>query len=135
MNEKYNLNTVQRSTQSPAARLLSWLATGIVAVLCLLLAPILILVIPSYSNMFQGLGVELPWPTRVLLATYYWLLPIFFVALALLVVWKGCSTRELRRRFLLTARVFFAALITVGLVVFVLYLPVLTLAGKLAIAK
>jgi type II secretory pathway component PulF len=135
MNENYSLNTAQRPAQFPVARLLSWLATGIVAVSCLLLAPILISVIPSYSNMFHGLGVELPWPTRVLLATYYWLLPIFFVALAVFVVWKECSTRELRRRFLLTARVFFAALITVGLVAFVLYLPVLTLASKLAIAK
>jgi hypothetical protein len=85
--------------------------------------------------MFQSLEVELLWPKRVLLATYDWLLPIYFVALAVFVVWKECLIRELRRRLLLTARVFFAPLITVGLVVFVLYLPVLALASKLVIAK
>jgi hypothetical protein len=135
MNENFSMNTPDTPTQFQVGRLLSWFATGIVAFTCALLAPILIRVVPIYANMFEGLGVELPWPTRVLLATYYWLLPIFFVALAVFVVWKEYSTRELRRRFLLTARVFFAALITVGLVVFVLYLPVLTLASKLVIAK
>jgi hypothetical protein len=135
MNENYTMNTAQRPTQFPVARLLSWLATGIVAASCLLLAPILIRAIPIYSNMFQGLDVQLPWPTRVLFATYYWFLPSFFVALAVFVIWKECSTRELRRKALLTARVFFAALIAVGIVIFVLYLPLLALASKLGVAK
>ena len=56
--------------------------------------------------MFKGLGVELPLPTRVLLATYYWLLPLFFIALAGFVVWKEISLRELRYRFVVTITVF-----------------------------
>ena len=135
MNENHRMDTPQRATEFPVARLLSWLTTGIVAASCLLLAPLLVRAIPIYSDMFHGLEVQLPWPTRVLFATYYWFLPILFVTLAVFVVWKERSTRELRRRFLLTARVFFAALITVGLVISALYLPLLTLAGKLGTAK
>jgi len=135
MNEDYSMNTAQRHAQFPIARLFSWLATGIVAVSCLLLAPILIRVIPIYSNMFQGLEVQLPWPTRVLFATYCWLFPVFFVALAVFVIWKEYTTRELGRRFLLSARVFFAALVTAGVVIFVLYLPLLALTSKLGIEK
>jgi hypothetical protein len=129
------MSVPNKITQFPVGRSLSWVATAIVAASCLLLAPILIRAIPIYSNMFQGLEIQLPWPTRGLFATHYWLLPSFFVALAVFVIWKECSTRELRRRLLLTARVFFVALITVGIVIFVLYLPLLALASKLGIAK
>jgi hypothetical protein len=135
MNENHSMDTPQRATEFPVSRLLSWLTTGIVAALCLLLAPLLVRVIPVYSDMFHGLGVQLPWPTRILLATYYWLLPSLFVALAVFVICKEYSIHELRRRFVLTARVFFVALITVGIVIFLLYLPLLTLASKLGIAK
>ena len=135
MNENCTLNADHRPTQFSVTGLLSWLATVIVAALCLLLAPILTRVIPIFFNLFHGLEVQLPWPTRVLFATYYWLIPSCLVALAVFVFWKECSTREPRRRFLLTSRVFFAALITVGIVIFLLYLPLLTLASKLGIAK
>jgi hypothetical protein len=135
MNENHSMDQPQTAAEFPVARLLSWLTTGFVAVACLLLAPLLIRVIPIYSNMFHALEVQLPWPTRVLFATYYWLLPGFFVALAVFVISKECSIRELRRRFLLTMRVFLVALITVGIVIFVLYLPLLTLASKLGIPK
>ena len=135
MNQNHSPSTPQRVTEFPVARLLSWLATGIVAASCFLLVPLLVRVIPIYSEMFHGLEVQLPWPTRVLFATYYWLLPSFFVAMALFVICKEWSIRELRRRFQLTARVFFVVLMTLGIVIFVIYLPLLTLAGKLGIAK
>jgi hypothetical protein len=129
------MNTPTGPTQFPIARLLSWVSTGIVAVSCLSLPPILFLVIPIYSKMFQALEVQLPWPTRVFFANYFWLLPGIFVGLAVFVICKEWSISELRRRFQLTARVVFVALLAVGIVIFVLYLPLLTLAGKLATAK
>jgi type II secretory pathway component PulF len=135
MNGNYSMNTPHPPTQFQVGHFLSWFATGIVAFSCTLLAPIFIRVIPIYANMFQGLGVELPWPTRFLLATYYWLLPIFFITLTVFVIWKECSARELRPKFQLTARVFFGALFAVGLVILALYLPMLTLASKLVDAK
>jgi hypothetical protein len=135
MNENHSVDTPQKATEFPMVRLLSWLTTGIVAALCLLLVPLAVRVIPIYSDMFHGLEVQLPWPTRILSATYYWLLPSLFVALAVFVICKEYLIHELRRRFVLTARVFFAALITMGIVIFLLYLPLLTLASKLGIAK
>jgi hypothetical protein len=134
MNEKLGMNAQIRA-QFVATSSLSWIATAIVAFSCTLLAPAFVRGIPIFANMFRQLQVELPWPTRFLFATYYWVLPILFTALAVFVIWKELSARELRRKFLLTARVFIAALLTVGLVMFVLYLPVLTLASKLAITK
>ena len=135
MTEDNSMDTPQRDTEFPVARLLSWLTTGIVAALCLLLAPLLLRVIPIYSNMFHGLEVQLPWPARILFAAYCWLLPSLFVALAVFVICKAYAIHELRRRFVLTARVFFVALLTVGIVVFLLYLPLLTLASKMGTAK
>jgi len=49
--------------------------------------------------------------------------------------WKEYTTREFGRRFLLGTRVFFAALITVDVVIFVLYLPLFTLTSKLGTEK
>jgi len=85
--------------------------------------------------MFQGLAVELPLPTRFFLATYAWLLPFLFTVLTVFVILKEFLARELRRRFLLTARVFLAALITAGVVILILYLPLLALGTKLVKAK
>jgi type II secretory pathway component PulF len=135
MNENYTLNTPKTCTQYPVGRSLSWFATAIVAFSCALCAPVLVRVIPIYSSMFRQVGVELPWPTRFLLTSYSWLLPVFFIGLAIFVIWKECSARELRRKFLLTARVFIAAVFTMVLVIFLLYLPVLTLASKLVDPK
>jgi hypothetical protein len=129
------MSTPQVRTRFLVTPSLSWIATAMVAFSCTLLAPVLDRVIPIFATMFQQLEVELPWPTRLLLATYYWLLPSLLVPLAVFVVWKEFSAREIRRKFLLTTRVFLAALFIVGLVIFVLYLPVLTLAMKLLEAK
>ena len=66
-----------------------------------------------------------------MLATYMWLLPLLFTALAVFVVLKEFAAREPRRRLLLTARVFLAALIIGVFVIFILYLPLLTMEVKL----
>ncbi len=70
-----------------------------------------------------------------MLATYMWLPPLLFTTLAVFVILKEFAAREVRLRFLLTGRVFLAALIAAGLVIFVLYLPLLTLLAKLVKAK
>jgi hypothetical protein len=114
---------------------LSWLATGVVAFLCSVLGLASAHFVQPFAALFQGLGVKLPPPTRLMMATYMWLLPLLFTALAVLVILKEFLARDTRRRFLLTTSVFLAAVITVGSVIFILYLPVLTLGAKLASAK
>ena len=114
---------------------LSWLATGVVAFLCSVLGLTSPHFVQPFAAMFQGIGVELPSLTRLLLATYMWLLPVLFTALAVFAILKEFLARETRRRFLLTTSVFLAAVITVSSVIFILYLPLLTLEAKLVRAK
>jgi hypothetical protein len=129
------MDTHQTHTQLQLSTVLSWLATGVVAFLCSVFGLASGRFVQPFAVMLQGLGVELPLPTRFVLATYVWLLPLLFSALAIFVVLKEFLARELRRRFVLTARVFLAALNAVGLVILILYLPVLTLAAKLVKTK
>jgi hypothetical protein len=114
---------------------LSWLAAGGVAFLCCVFALASPYFVQPFAAMLQGIGAELPSLTRLLLATYMWLLPLLFTALAVFVILKEFLAREPRRRLLLTTSVFLAAVITVSSVVFILYLPLLTLEAELARAK
>jgi hypothetical protein len=129
------MRRLETNNQFQIGKLLSWLATGIVALFCVMTGLYLVRAIPIFATMFQGLGVELPLSTRLLLATYYWVLPVLFVALAVFVVWKEISLRELRYRIIVTITVFLAALGAPGLVMLVLYQPLFTLIKKLGEAK
>jgi type II secretory pathway component PulF len=113
----------------------SWLMTGLVAFLCSVLGLASPHFVQPFAAMFQGIGVELPSLTRLLLTTYMWLLPVLFTALAVFAILKEFLAREPRQRFLLSTSVLFAAVITVRSVIFILYLPLLTLEEKLARAK
>ena len=121
--------------QSQIGTLLSWVATVVVVLFCALSGLYIVRVVPIFATMFQGLGVELPLPTRVLLASYYWLLPLFFVALSVFVVWKEISLRELRYKFVVTVTVFLASLSAPGLVILALYAPLFVLIRKLSEVK
>ena len=132
MNERHIVNTAQAHTPAQAGPAASWLATGVVALPCLFFGLVLGHVREPFATMYQGLAVEVSWPTRFLVATHVWPLRLLFVALAVFVIWKEFSVRELRRRFALTARTFFAALVTGALFIFVLYLPQFVLTGKQA---
>jgi len=121
--------------QFQVGKLFSWLTTGVVVLFCVLNGLYMVRAVPIFVTMYQGLGVELPLPTRVLLATYYWLLPLFFIALAVFVIWKEISLRELRYKFVVTITVFLASLSAPGLVILVLYQPLFVLIKKLSEAK
>jgi len=85
--------------------------------------------------MFRAPGVELPWATYFLIATDAWPLWLVFYFLAVFVIAKEFSVRDLRRRFVLIARTFFAGIMTVVLPISALYLPLFVLIGKLARTK
>jgi hypothetical protein len=129
------METLQVQSRPQLTIALSWLAAGVVALLCSVLALALPHFVEPFAAMFQGLEVELPSLTRFMLATYMWLLPLLFTALAVFVILKEFLAREPRRRLLLTTSVFLAAVITVSSAVFILYLPLLTLEAKLARTK
>ena len=129
------MDALETRNQFQIGKLFSWLATAIVALFCVLTGLSLARAIPTFATMFQGLGVELPLPTRVLLDTYKWFIPLLFVALAVFVIWKEFSLREIRYRVVVTITVFLASLTAPGLVVFILYQPLFVLMKKLSEAK
>jgi hypothetical protein len=129
------METLQIQSKPQLTVALSWLAAGVVAFLCSVLALASPHFVEPFAVMLQGIGGELPSLTRFMLATYMWLLPILFTALAVFVILKEFLAREPRRRFLLTTSVFLAAVITVSSVIFILYLPLLALEAELARAK
>jgi hypothetical protein len=129
------METYQMHSRARLSIVGSWLVTGVVALLCSVLGLVSPRFIEPFAALFQGLAVDLPSPTRLLIETYVWLLPLVFTARAMHVILKEFVARELRRRFLLTASVFVAAIVTVGTVAVILYLPSLALAAKLAKTK
>ena len=60
-----------------------------------MIAVILWKVIPTFASMFEGLGAELPLPTRIVIAMSNWfvrLLPFLVVGIVLLVVRSSGAT-------------------------------------------
>jgi type II secretory pathway component PulF len=129
------METHQIQANPQMSIVLSWLATGVAAFLCGVLGLASPHFVQPFAAMFQELGVELPWLTRMMLANYMWLLPLLFAALAVGVILKEFLSSEPRRRFLLTTSVLLAVVITAGSVIFILYLPLLTLGAKLVRPK
>ena len=116
---------------SPKSSRIPWFMVVVGCFYFLWLAFIFTRTIPVFSKLYEGLGVELPLPTRILLSLHYWFLPSVFTIAALLTIAKKLvefSERQLR--------VVNVALIVIGAVlpasVFcILYLPLFVLIGKL----
>jgi hypothetical protein len=119
-------------TLAKVAGPLSWALTAFVALQCAVSAIAMVRVVSIFQEMFKGIGVELPWPTRLLLATYYWSLPAFFLILVLLLIGKEFALLENRRKFVFTGEIFLAAVFTPGLVMLILYLPLFVLIRRLS---
>ena len=110
---------------------LAWVATLLVSLSCICACIFLLLSMGSFTELFKGLGVELPLATRFLIATYSWLFPLLFVGAAVLVIAKEFVLRDVRRRLAATVIIFVATVSWVGLVHYVLYLPLFDLVKKL----
>jgi type II secretory pathway component PulF len=114
---------------------LAWVATLLVSVGCLSACILLLRFTGIFTELFKGLGVELPQATRFLIATYSWLYPLVFVGAAALVIAKEFVLSDVRRRLGSTLIIFVAAASAVGLVQYALNLPLLELVKKLSQAK
>jgi len=113
----------------------AWVAAIFVSLCCIYICLVLVQSTGIFKELFKGLGVELPLATRFLIATYIWLYPLLFSGAAVLVIAKEFVLRDMRRRLAATAIVFVGAISSVGLVQYVLYLPLLDLVRKLSQAK
>ena len=96
-----------------------------------ILCVLLLKVVPIYATLFEGLSVELPFPTDVLIATYRWSLPLFYLfAIAVAVVRQFLSIRGIRLR-LANFTLIFAGILVPPLVILCMYLPLFVLTHKL----
>jgi hypothetical protein len=121
----------EKSTSRQPGEGFSWVATFIVAMSCLLACLVLVHSTRIFTEMLTNLGVQLPFATRFFLASYRWLLPILFVGSAVAVVAKEFLLRGVARRLGATVIVFLIAASSVGVIVYLLHLPMLELIQKL----
>ena len=92
-------------------------------------------VVPIFAELFKGLEVELPFATRILVTHYMWISALFVGGAVILPIVTELMIPATRRRLIISSSAFAASVVSVGLVVFVLYLPVFELARKAGQAK
>jgi hypothetical protein len=87
--------------------------------------------IPIFAQLFNGLGVDLPFPTTLLMATYWWSLPLFYLlACGLAVVKQFVPLAGVRLR-LADLALIFAGILMPPLIVLCMYLPLFLLIHQL----
>jgi len=88
-----------------------------------LTASVLAKVVPIFAELFKGLEVELPFATKILVAHYRWISALFVGGAVILPMVTEFLVSATRRRLIISSSAFAASVVSVGLVVFVLYLP------------
>src|SRR4030095_3322008 len=124
------------TTQNLGGRPIPWnTLAGIIAIFislgCLFTCFVLLRSIRMFDELFKGLGVELPVATKFLISNYVWIFAAFYGGAAFFSIGKELIVRSVPRRLVTSAAVVVAAVASLGLLHFVLYLPVLNLARKL----
>jgi type II secretory pathway component PulF len=84
-----------------------------------------------FTKLYEGLGVELPLPTRILLSFHSWFAPIVFALAAMLTVAKKLVEFSRRQLRVVNIALVVIGAVLPGLFVLFLYLPLFVLIGKL----
>ena len=87
--------------------------------------------IPIFAELFKGLGVDLPFPTNLLMATYRWSLPLFYLFASGVAVVKQFVPLQGMRSLLANFTLIFAGILMLPLVILCMYLPLFVLIHKL----
>ena len=110
------------------------LLTGLNGVVFLIYSLLALFVMPQFSKLFEAFGSELPLATRLVVDTYqyWWLVPVAFFVLYLLLHRQGEQLLWLQRG-LLAINYFFVVLeiLFIPVMVIILYLPIFHLAGQI----
>ncbi|MEM9401017.1 MAG: hypothetical protein AAGA44_00875 [Pseudomonadota bacterium] len=113
--------------QPPPARLLTLLASGILAILTALIYAVLFIATPSFSKLFAGFGGDLPTLTAVFLAFGHWFLVLGIVGfLPFVMLGLNRQVSERTRILLISASVgsFLLSLFVFAAWVVACYLPI-----------
>ncbi len=87
--------------------------------------------VPIFAELFKGLGVDLPFPTNLLMATYRWSLPLFYLFASGVAVVKQFVPLQGMRSRLANLTLIFAGILMLPLVILCMYLPLFVLIHKL----
>ncbi len=87
--------------------------------------------IPTFAKLFTGIAVDLPFPTNLLMATYKWSLPLFYLFASGVAVVKQFVPLQGVRSWLANFTLIFAGIVMLPLIVLCIYLPLFVLAHKL----
>jgi hypothetical protein len=123
----------QFPTNTPSNSRVPWLFALACCLYYLLAYLCLASAAPIFAKLFEGLGVALPLPTRLLMASYSWLFPVWFVGAVILTISKQFVPLDKLR-----VTTLFLIVVGVGfppLAVLTLYLPWLDLTRKVFFAK
>ena len=121
--------------RSLKGEILAWALSIFVSVICLFVGFAFLRATPSFRELFKGLGVELPLPTKILIMNYSWLCPLLFGGVAVALIVKEFIMRGTTRRLVATGILFLVAISLSEALHYVLYLPLLDLIQKLNQAK
>ena len=86
---------------------------------------------PTFAKLFEGLSVDLPLPTRLLMKSYSWLFPVFFVGAVILTIAKQIVPLDKSRLRIANLILIFVGVVFLPLVILDFYLPWLVLVYKL----
>lgn len=92
-------------------------------------------VIPVFGALFNGLGVSLPLPTRLLMATYSWLLPLLAFGAVILTFAKQFFQLDKLQLRIINLILIAIGIVFIPLAIFLLYLPYFVLTLKLLWAR
>jgi hypothetical protein len=133
--ETQNLSTQEGGglniNKLPASRI-PWYIAALGAIHFLFLYIALAKVVPIFANLFAGLGVDPPLPTRFLIATHSWIFPVLFVGSAILYLSIPFWQLSRHRRRLFTFVFIFVGFAFAPLIIVILYLPMFDLIHKLS---
>ena len=117
-----DLNLRSHNNDSKTLQIIAWISTFLACLFLMGLYFLASFVIEKFANMFAGMGVELPLPTRLVISTR-WLLHVPFVVAGILVLGKELVIRDKKRSLVTTLIVAAGMLLTVGFMCLALYLP------------
>jgi len=87
---------------------------------------------PIFSQMLNGIGVELPLPTRLLMMTYWWVFPIVFIGGVIVTIAKQIVPFNKRHLRAANALLIFVGVVFPSVVVLTWYLPLFVLIHRLS---
>lgn len=89
-------------------------------------------VLSIFSKLYGSMGVGLPLPTRILLSSRLWLLPLLFTGAAMLTIAIRLVEFSRRQLRIVGVALFLIGAVLPALIVWSLYMPLFALIGKLA---